>query len=270
MNMNGLCIRIFLGIFVLNLTLMAAAESPGGHDKLNCTVCHKTVDGKVIPETHIGPAQSPNSLCLACHDAGLDRSGLLPPHVLNGSQDLAGGSFTSTMQSDKTGHNILWIDETLGTTPPGGYAVDPLTCLSCHDPHNNGNFRNLKKQINGYFTPVQGVGDPQYRENFYLSGMNEFCCACHQQFHGTGQTGRGGGWSLHPVGIRIYGARHADFDHWDRLEDKLTASQNPTANPSDAEVFCLTCHRAHATPWPDSMRWDYSRNPQGCLECHTF
>jgi hypothetical protein len=258
---------------VLNLTLMFADDSRGGHDKLECTACHETPDGKAFCATITDQGLTPGLMCLACHDAGRDRSGLYPPHVLNGAENLAGGSFTSTLQTDKTGHNVQWVDATLGTTPPGGFRADPLTCQSCHDPHTNGNYRNLKKQINGNPTPVRAIGDPQYLETIYISGMNEFCCACHQQFYSGWRTGQSGGWGRHPVGIRIYDAPHADFDHWCQRGEKLTATENPSADPnnrSSAEVFCLTCHRAHASPWPDSMRWDYSQSARGCLECHTF
>ena len=81
------------------------------------------------------------------------------------------------------------------------------------------------------------------------------------------------GWRRHPVGITIAGAEHADFEHWSRLTQKVTLAEIPSGQPDDlygAEVFCLSCHRAHASPYNDAMRWNHAQKPQGCLECHTF
>jgi predicted CXXCH cytochrome family protein len=198
----------------------------------------------------------------------MDVSGLNPPHVFNGREELAGGSFTPTLRSDKVGHNIQSIDMTLGLTPPGGSTMKEFGCLSCHDAHGNGNYRNLKTEINGNQTMVAADGDPDYRENIYISGMNDFCGACHESFNRGRYTGR-----IHPVEITIAGAQHADFRWWSRLENKITQAEHPSGNPNDlnsAQVFCLSCHRAHASPYRDSMRWDYSKSAQGCLECHTF
>jgi predicted CXXCH cytochrome family protein len=181
---------------------------------------------------------------------------------------LAGGSFTPTLVSDKVGHNILSVDMQLGLTPPGGAPLNEFGCLSCHDAHVNGNFRNLKKEINGYTTMVEADGDPEFQQNVYISGMNDFCGACHEKFNSGSKADR-----VHPVGITISGAQHTDFSRWSGLENKITQTEYPSGNPNDlygAQVFCLSCHRAHASAYKDAMRWDYSKNPRGCLECHTF
>jgi len=244
------------------------------HNEVLCTACHVTSADESAPYTAEDLVQPENLLCRTCHDANMDASGLNPPHVINGNKELAGGSFTPTLSSDKVGHNIESIDMTLGLTPPGGVTLEAFECLSCHEAHDNGNFRNLKKEINGYQTVVTANGDPDYRENVYISGMDNFCGACHEAFHGVPTAGGGrGSRGGHPVGITIYGAEHADFDSWSRLENRVTETRHPSGSRNDlfgAEVFCLSCHRAHASPYRDAMRWDYSKTPQGCLECHAF
>ncbi|RLA81698.1 MAG: hypothetical protein DRG33_00080, partial [Deltaproteobacteria bacterium] len=39
------------------------------------------------------------------------------------------------------------------------------------------------------------------------------------------------------------------------------------------QVQCLSCHRAHGSPYPDMLRWDYRNWPgggmNGCAVCHT-
>ena len=44
---------------------------------------------------------------------------------------------------------------------------------------------------------------------------------------------------------------------------------------SEAVVMCLSCHRAHGSPQPDMLRWDYltmeagGGGSGGCFTCHT-
>jgi predicted CXXCH cytochrome family protein len=264
---------IIFGTGSLILTIVSYSNAWGAHAGMECLACHRPPANET--DAIRGDLKHPrNTLCLTCHDASMDVSGLNPPYVFHGQAALAGGSFSSTLRSDKVGHNIHSVDMTLGLTPPGGSAMEEFGCLSCHDSHDNGNYRNLKKEINGNQTLVMANGDPNYRENVYVSGMDNFCGACHEKFHDASNAGgakgsRGG----HPVGITIYGTRHADFESWSRLENRVTETQHPSGSRNDligAEVFCLSCHRAHASQFQDAMRWDYNNSAQGCLECHTF
>jgi predicted CXXCH cytochrome family protein len=260
--------RFFL--LCLGILLMPGWVSTAwsGHENLPCAPCHNKTEAQLKDYTHDSSSFPVSDVCLSCHDANMDISSLSPPYVFNGPAELAGGTLTPTLRSDKVGHNIVSIDMILGLTPPGGSTLMDFGCLSCHDAHANGNFRNLKKEINGYQTLVMADSDPNYRENVYISGMDNFCGACHEKFHGAHNAGGG-----HPVGITIYGARYADFEFWSSLDNRVTEAQYPTGSRNDlfgAEVFCLSCHRAHASSFRDSMRWDYSKNARGCLECHTF
>lgn len=262
-------------LLVLMVLFVMPQSSPKAwgimHESVPCSSCHAQVAEQVAGGSSNDQALPNSTVCLSCHDAIQDASGLNPPYVLNGQMELAGGSFTPTLYLDRSGHNIQSVDMTLGFTPPGGGSMNDFSCLSCHDPHGNGNFRNLKTEINGYRTQVQAIGDPTYQKNLYISGMSEFCGACHQQFYGQGNLRGVEGWVRHPVGIAISGARHADFRAWSRKNDKVTLVENPSGNPNNlrgAQVFCLSCHRAHASPFDSAMRWDYRRSTQGCLECH--
>jgi len=263
---------IILGIGSLMLTGVFFSNAWCAHAKLHCLACHRP-PANDTDEIRGDLRQLRSTICLTCHDAGMDVSGLNPPYVFNGRVALAGGSFTPTLRSDKVGHNIHSIDVTQGLTPTGGSTMEEFGCLSCHDSHDNGNYRNLKKEINGNQTIVRADGDPDYRENVYISGVNAFCGACHVDFYGEWNTRAAGGWLRHPVGITISGAEYADFRWWSRLENKVTQAEHPSGDPNDlygAQVFCLSCHLAHASPYKFAMRWDYSKSAQGCLECHTF
>ena len=41
----------------------------------------------------------------------------------------------------------------------------------------------------------------------------------------------------------------------------------------NAIITCITCHRAHGSPYQDLLRWDYKNWPgsgyNGCGDCHT-
>jgi predicted CXXCH cytochrome family protein len=47
-----------------------------------------------------------------------------------------------------------------------------------------------------------------------------------------------------------------------------------TYDATNAQVSCLSCHRAHGTPYSDILRWDYDTQTAGggatygCLGCH--
>jgi predicted CXXCH cytochrome family protein len=245
----------------------------GQHENITCAACHDKTPEELKNYVHDSSVFPVSARCLACHDAGMDVSGLNPPYVINSQQELAGGSFSPTIGSDEVGHNILSVDRDLGLTPPGGAPLDDFGCLSCHDAHDNGNFRSLKKITNGYTTWVEALADPNYRQNTYITGINDFCGACHQHFNRTGSSRGTRGWRQHPVGITIAGAQHADFSHWSRLPDRITQAEYPSGSSSDlrgARLICLSCHRAHASPYQNALRWDYSQNVRGCLECHSF
>ena len=265
------CGRILLGLFWA-LTALFLPNAWSMHEGIPCYSCHVREAGKMGGEPSDDQRLPSSTICFSCHDAKQDTSGLNPPYVLNATMELAGGSFTPTLSDDATGHNVLSTDTILGFTPPGGIPMREFGCLSCHDAHDNGNYRSLKKEINGYFTLVEVRGDPNYQENFYISGINQFCGACHEKFYGQGNLREGERWVRHPVGITISGANHADFDKWSRNKNRVTLVENPTGNANDvrsAQVFCLSCHRAHASPFGAAMRWDYRQTTTGCLECHS-
>jgi len=144
-------------------------------------------------------------------------------------------------------------------------------------------------------------------------GISRFCAACHGQFHSTRygpwtnggfKTGPGGGWHTapwlrHPAGIYL-----PDFGETSKYNtdgsgpEGVTGPYNPIApvsrqnietftSPSDTVtvgsggdmVSCLSCHRAHGSPYPDMLRWDYTQmiagggqgcaEGEGCFICHT-
>ncbi|MCK5509632.1 MAG: hypothetical protein KAI50_14050 [Desulfobacterales bacterium] len=122
--------------------------------------------------------------------------------------------------------------------------------------------------------------------------MTAFCCGCHGNFHVQNTTaattsGSQSPWIRHPSDFVIpsltgeYASMSATY-----------STLSPVARPggftwvsSDASngnvlagdmVMCLSCHRAHGSPYNDLLRWDYSTMDAGgggadvgCFYCHT-
>ncbi len=108
--------------------------------------------------------------------------------------------------------------------------------------------------------------------------ITDFCSGCHANFHEE-MDGASSTWLRHPSDMLL--PETGEFAGYDP-----TASYNNLApvaylNPaapvrSEAVVMCLSCHRAHASNYQDSLRWDYltcspgSANPNcGCFVCHS-
>lgn len=190
-------------------------------------------------------------------------------------------------------------DATLSSAPGGDFLSSRLACTSCHDPHGNENYRllygtELGPKYDGgrydfsYAAPIaMGNGrrtitgsdglETNSDHTIYQSGMSDWCANCHEFFHEDNTTK-----FVHPtraMGSTIaatYNAYVSSDDlvsgdaatsYWglvpfevtnaDSLADPLNYTQGPTGVD---EVMCLTCHRAHASPFSDIARWDMSVN----------
>ncbi len=124
--------------------------------------------------------------------------------------------------------------------------------------------------------------------------MSGLCAECHGYFHGTESSNIGSAspWLRHPIDIILPGASISSIKEY-QFYNGGTGTNNPYSldapvgrvnipnNPSgfvnpgtvDAVVMCLSCHRAHASPYFKMVRWDYKSWPgtgaNGCNVCHT-
>lgn len=148
--------------------------------------------------------------------------------------------------------------------------------------------------------------------------MGEWCARCHPKMHegtaaGSGNgpinTASGNDWKRHPAnrpidktytsgaGVTIIDWTHynndiapgfkvpaANTDSTDPLltQEHYYADKEESANPGKGDkVFCLSCHFAHAGPYLDALRWDYTAvaeagsqtgngvpSNRGCQQCH--
>lgn len=131
--------------------------------------------------------------------------------------------------------------------------------------------------------------------------MSQFCASCHGNFHmsgGSSGTGIGSesAWIRHPTDVQIknqapyngytdymqtgsgkdnFTVRVARID-LSQVESGASGNTQITADPSNAAVFCLSCHKAHASEYPDMLRFDYTSmktggvlaDGTGCFACH--
>ena len=124
--------------------------------------------------------------------------------------------------------------------------------------------------------------------------ISGFCGTCHGNFHGlTGGSGGGtsdgigiGGstsspFKRHPTDLLIKNSGEYAFGNRTYNPQapvgRTTVPENVITGATAGDVVtCLSCHAAHASNYPDMLKWDYSTmvagggtNTKGCFTCHT-
>jgi len=150
-----------------------------------------------------------------------------------------------------TDHN-----EYFGTTSPG-----ETGCLDCHDMADDMKIKPPNMTISG------------------------FCATCHSNFHKLSGIGGSttGPFTRHPTDVVLpddVSKEYKDYTSYsvEAPVGRTTVPDSPsgTVTPGTDVVTCLSCHAAHATNYPDMLRWDYTTmiasggsNTTGCFTCHT-
>lgn len=115
----------------------------------------------------------------------------------------------------------------------------------------------------------------------YGKGMGQWCATCHPDMH-TATTTK----LVHPVSQNIGATIYANYNAYVKSGDltgvqatsfnslvpyeenstnyttlkaiaNATAKAQPGPSANNAQVMCLSCHRAHASGWPEGLRWMY-------------
>jgi hypothetical protein len=113
--------------------------------------------------------------------------------------------------------------------------------------------------------------------------ISVFCGTCHGDFHRIG--GIGGDtvspFTRHPTDVILPNSgEYTAYTTYSVVapvaRPDLDALPSPNqVRPGTDIVMCLSCHAAHATPYADILRWDYSTmvaggsGSGGCFTCHT-
>jgi hypothetical protein len=186
----------------------------------------------------------------------------------------------------QNGHNLQ-----VTATPPGATISMTLSCVSCHSPHGNSNYRNLISSPGGASgLAVTAVAQAQMAPTAtqydasnlrYTSrdgGLSAWCAGCHGNFHGAGGAANMGGgvtgdsagssryWFRHPTtGIALAQGvtnQHIDSAYWftgalSRVPVVSPSGVIPgSSGTSDNEVFCGSCHKAHGSANRAGLIWD--------------
>ena len=187
------------------------------------------------------------------------------------------------------GHSVVAMEMGLQpdarhfVAPGGNYPSSELTCTSCHDPHGNQNFRMLygvgpvpsgSFQFSQPAPQAQGIGlsgaaESASQHTAYQAGMSAWCGNCHTAVHLTLAT------FLHPVDAPLSARTISRYNRYAGgtdttggteatayvpqvpFEDPANTNSGTTGPGSESRVFCLSCHRAHATSAPAGGRWDF-------------
>ena len=130
------------------------------------------------------------------------------------------------------------------------------------------------------------VGDHEYAAGFYNLGktMTAYCAGCHGNFHiQRDGEGASANWIRHPSDAVIPNSgEYTNYTVYDPIApvarpDLSDIGNTGVVRPGTDLVMCLSCHRAHGSPYDDLLRWEYSGmvagggggDSGGCFVCHT-
>ncbi len=118
-----------------------------------------------------------------------------------------------------------------------------------------------------------------------IESISQLCAECHGLFHASADIGGPSSpWIRHPTDILLPNSgEYAAYTSYDldvpvgRVS--ITGSTaSGTVTPGTDTVLCLSCHRAHGSPFSDMLRWDYTLISagttgagagNGCFVCHS-
>lgn len=126
-----------------------------------------------------------------------------------------------------------------------------------------------------------GEGDSNPTQD---GSIGSYCSGCHSVFHA--EMGTSGAWVRHPSDIVLPDDATKEYKGYTVYNPLVPvarqvivdgATSNNTVTPGSDMVTCISCHRAHGSPYGDMLRWDYqdgcvagtSSAECGCFACHT-
>ncbi len=123
------------------------------------------------------------------------------------------------------------------------------------------------------------------------STISALCARCHGDFHqDVSSSSWGSPWFRHPTDYDLgntktdseyraypgnYGPSAGSYSVIAPVgSEDVSAPKSTVTFNNDTIVTCISCHRAHGTPYPRLLRWNYFDWPggttiNGCNACHT-
>ena len=195
------------------------------------------------------------------------------------------------------------VEDDFGSFPPRGYhhADDSNPVVGSDVGDTDGYFRYLIGHQGGLGYGVCGIEDSGWQANTapgihneYLgfSGsktavgglsvlghtMTGFCTGCHGNFH-VEQSG--GNWVRHPSdSVLPDETPDSEYEAYTQYNPEAPVSRpsltgwtvpSSTVTAGTDMSMCLSCHRAHGSPYPHMLRWDPTDTAANgsCATCHT-
>jgi len=259
-------------------------EAPGGSTSFGTTPGSCGFDGchKSLASIRYGPG--PEALfnpiigngCIGCHN---------PAHHADDEQHSLGNGYKYV---DETGGGYRFLNKAgarffdiMPHNPPAVAGIEDPDWEQNPDAARHNEYQDNPKP----YAPGAYGGKPE--------GISDFCAGCHNDFHswpagGYPNGGNDSPWLRHPAAIALpssgeyaaYTAYDPDVPVARNSSDTLTGYSGPsgTVTPGQDKVMCLSCHRAHGSPYKDMLRWDYnnmkagtsdSAAGTGCFKCHS-
>ncbi len=106
--------------------------------------------------------------------------------------------------------------------------------------------------------------------------ISSLCAKCHGDFHSSTEVGSSSPWLKHPTDRELKDSgEYADYTTYSMTAP--VARPNLAALPETPDIvrpgtdviMCLSCHRAHGSPYYKMTRWDNTADMSGCVVCHT-
>lgn len=304
----------FIRVIAEDETTSAASEArafppdnnPHGHYSEHpelCQNCHSTHDAqgaRLISEVN------PDRLCFTCHDGtqskydvlrgkfkGVDNQfydsvagpyGTLEGRVVEAAYEPTSRHDLNIFLYAATGNNIDNIE----------VADSHLSCSSCHDPHGQDNYRNLRSNLqvtlNSNYNvdcTAYSVTGATYEKAVYVRGAVDFCGGCHSDFNQGEDASRKARITTDQPGMTLSLASLNMYMHPVNIDAQYvtdSAYHVPVPNELPLEegtpngkIICQTCHFTHGTRnTGDHTRRDGYRSTVlkrfnqtvGCEECH--
>lgn len=162
-----------------------------------------------------------------------------------------------------------------------------------------GNLTNIAANYR-FLLGIKGKGDNDWEQDVVNTSHNEyqgatnftttntisyFCGECHGNsgsggFHNSAGVDSATPWLRHPTDALLKNSgEYANYTAYSMVAPVARPDPDNVINttvviPGTDIIMCLSCHRAHASPYFKMMRWDYKNSTlstalSGCNVCHT-